>query len=62
MNEDGIAETERLINAEMPSVKYLPIVIDVTDEASVNRMVDRAVQEFGTLDCGESPSQCPIHA
>jgi NAD(P)-dependent dehydrogenase (short-subunit alcohol dehydrogenase family) len=56
MNKDGVAETVRLIQAEHPHVKVLPVVMDVTDEASVNAMVDEAVKAFGTLDCGEKVS------
>ena len=54
MNKDAVAETAKMIHADFPNVKCLPIVIDVTDEKSVNAMVDQAVQEFGTLDCGET--------
>jgi NAD(P)-dependent dehydrogenase (short-subunit alcohol dehydrogenase family) len=51
LNKDGVAETVRLIQTEFPDVKILPVIIDVTDEKSVNAMVDQAVQAFGTLDC-----------
>jgi len=51
LNKDGVAETARLIQNEFPNVKILPVIIDVTDEKSVNEMVDQAVQAFGTLDC-----------
>lgn len=54
LSKDGLTETARLIQEEFPNVKILPIVIDVTDEKSVNAMVDQAVQTFGTLDCGET--------
>lgn len=49
-----MAETARLIRTEFPNARILPVIIDVTDEKSVNAMVDQAVQEFGTLDCGET--------
>ncbi|KLO99428.1 dehydrogenase [Fusarium fujikuroi] len=51
LNKDALSETARLIQAQYPDVKVLPIVVDVTDEKSVNAMVDQAVQTFGTLDC-----------
>ena len=49
-----MAETERLVQTEFPNVKVLPVIIDVTDEKSVNAMVDQAVEKFGTLDYGET--------
>ncbi|KAF9771418.1 hypothetical protein IL306_010942 [Fusarium sp. DS 682] len=51
LNKDAVFETARLIQAEYPDARVLPIVVDVTDERSVNAMVDQAVQAFGTLDC-----------
>ena len=54
LSKDGITETARMILEEFPDAKVLPVVVDVTDEASVNATVDQAVQEFGTLDCGET--------
>lgn len=56
VNKDGIDETARLITAENPDIGLLPVVVDVTDEQSVQSMVDQAVQAFGTLDCGKSPT------
>lgn len=50
-------ETARLIHTEFPDAKVLSVTLDVTDEKSVNDMVDQAVQAFGTLDCGETTSQ-----
>jgi NADP-dependent 3-hydroxy acid dehydrogenase YdfG len=49
-----VAETERLIKSEFPNVKILAVIIDVTDEKSVNAMVDQAVNQFRTLDYGET--------
>ncbi|KAF5628926.1 dehydrogenase [Fusarium sp. NRRL 52700] len=57
LNKDGVLETSRLIKAEFPDAKVLPLVVDVTDEKSVNDMVDQAVQAFGTLDCGKTCSK-----
>lgn len=54
MSKGGLAETARQIEAQSPSAKVLSIVVDVTDEQSVQDMVERAVQEFGTLECGKS--------
>ncbi|EME43715.1 hypothetical protein DOTSEDRAFT_151194 [Dothistroma septosporum NZE10] len=51
LSEKGIAETQRLLEAEFPHVKTLAVVLDVTDEQMVNDMVDQAVHTFGTLDC-----------
>ncbi|KAK4553514.1 hypothetical protein LTR86_009310 [Recurvomyces mirabilis] len=51
ISEDGISETSRLIEAVSPGVKVLQVVVDVTDEDSVNEMVEKAMQSFGTLDC-----------
>ncbi|KAF5636921.1 dehydrogenase [Fusarium sp. NRRL 25303] len=51
LNKDALSETARLIQTQYPDVKVLSIVVDVTDEKSVNAMVDQAVQTFGTLDC-----------
>ncbi|KAF5617278.1 dehydrogenase [Fusarium tjaetaba] len=50
VNKDGVLETAKLIQAEFPDVKVLPLVVDVTNETSVNDMVDQAVKTFGTLD------------
>lgn len=49
-------ETAQLIQAECPNVMVLPIVPDVTDEESVNVMVDEAVKASGALDCSETVS------
>lgn len=54
LNKDGIDETARLIQDGHPDTRILPLVVDVTDEESVNAMVDSVVQTFGTLDCGKS--------
>jgi NAD(P)-dependent dehydrogenase (short-subunit alcohol dehydrogenase family) len=54
LNKDSVAETERLIQTEFPNVKVLPVIIDVTNEKSVNAMVDQAVETFRTLDYGET--------
>nr|RBQ97534.1 hypothetical protein FVER53263_05846 [Fusarium verticillioides] len=50
VNKDGVAETGKLIQAEFPNAKVLPLVVDVTDEQSVKDMVDQALQTFGTLE------------
>lgn len=51
-----MAETEKQIKAEFPNVKLLSVVVNVTEEESVNSMVEKAVQEFGSLDYGKSSS------
>lgn len=33
-----------------PATRYLPVAVDVTDEGSVEAMVDRAVAHFGRID------------
>lgn len=53
MNAAGLAETERLIKEEFPTAGIAQVILDVTDEASVNAMVDKAVEAFGRLDCGK---------
>ncbi|KAF5710202.1 dehydrogenase [Fusarium mundagurra] len=50
VNKDGVLETGKLIQAEFPDAKVLSLVVDVTNETSVNDMVDQAVKTFGTLD------------
>ena len=59
LNKDGTAETERLILEDFPNVKLLSVILDVTDEKSVNKMVDDAVEKFGTLDYGKTIPQYP---
>ena len=54
VNPDGLLETERLIKEEFPNAGTLKVTVDVTDEKSVNALVDAAVQAFGTLECGQS--------
>ncbi|KAF2481577.1 hypothetical protein BDY17DRAFT_191053 [Neohortaea acidophila] len=51
MNAAGLAETAKLIKAQSPHVGTLEVVVNVTEEQSVNQMVDQAVAAFGTLDC-----------
>jgi NAD(P)-dependent dehydrogenase (short-subunit alcohol dehydrogenase family) len=40
------------LKEESPGVGILSVVTDVTDESSVNVMVDKAVEAFGRLDYG----------
>ena len=54
INPDGVAETERMIKEEFPHAGTLKVTVDVTDEKSVNAMVESAAQAFGTLECGQS--------
>ena len=53
INPAGIEETAKLINARFPAAGILQVTVDVTDESSVNGMVEQAVEAFGTLECGE---------
>lgn len=52
INLKGLQETADLIKADFPNAGVLQVSVDVTDEKSVDEMVDRAVQNFGTLECG----------
>lgn len=52
-NEEGLAETARLVQTEFPHAKVLSVVLDVTDEQSVNAMVDKTIEAFGALDYGK---------
>ncbi|KAH6872089.1 hypothetical protein B0T10DRAFT_541388 [Thelonectria olida] len=51
VNPKSLGETAKLIREEFPQVGIKEVAVDVTDEASVNHMVDEAVKAFGTLDC-----------
>lgn len=62
INVNGLQETEDLIKAEFPAAGVLRVLVDVTDEDSVNEMVTQAIQQFGSLECGnvllESTAYC----
>lgn len=60
LSADGLAETVRLIQADFPSVNVLPLVVDVTDERSVEDMVSKAVETFGSLECGKLHQRCAL--
>lgn len=47
-NEDDLSETARLV--EDRGVEALPVQMDVSKEAEVERAVDRTVEEFGRVD------------
>jgi len=49
INEDGIRETEELIQSHY-GVQTLGMVTDVTSDAQVAMLVDETVSEFSTLD------------
>jgi len=50
LNEAGLEETKRLIEAENPDADVRIAVCNVTDEASVQSMVDGTVAQFGRVD------------
>ncbi|MCC7207964.1 MAG: sorbitol-6-phosphate dehydrogenase [Anaerolineae bacterium] len=50
LNGEAAVETADLITKDYPDRRALGMKIDVTDEAQVSAMVDRAVAEFGRLD------------
>lgn len=52
INPQGLSETADLIKAEFPKAGVLQVEVDVTDEDSVNAMVDKAIEAFGSLECG----------
>ena len=51
LNPRALEETAKLITAEYPHVGINQVVADVTDETSVNNMLDSAIKVFGTLEC-----------
>lgn len=53
INPKGAMQTAKLIKAEFPDVGLLEVVVDVTDEASVYAMVAKAIEKFGSLECGK---------
>ena len=50
LNEPAVAKAAELINANFPTAQAVGVKCDVSKEAEVKAMVDRAVQEFGRLD------------
>jgi sorbitol-6-phosphate 2-dehydrogenase len=50
INEEKAQETASAVAAAVPGRKSIAIKVDVTNEAAVSSMVDRAVQELGRLD------------
>ncbi|KAH8798524.1 hypothetical protein F5884DRAFT_848191 [Xylogone sp. PMI_703] len=62
LNLNGLNETERLVQEVAPSVQILKLTIDVSDKQSVDEMVLKTVQRFGSLHyainvAGVSPSK-----
>ena len=53
INPKGTTETAKLIKKEFPDAGILEVKVDVTDEASVTSMVEKAIAAFGTLECGK---------
>lgn len=54
VNSGALEETARLIKEEFPKAGVIQVTVDVTDEAAVNDMVEKAVAAFGSLDCGKA--------
>lgn len=50
LNEAAAVETAEMIVENEPGQRAIALKVDVTDEAQVSAMVDRAVSEFGRLD------------
>jgi sorbitol-6-phosphate 2-dehydrogenase len=50
LNEAAAVETAGMIVENEPGRRAIALKVDVTDEAQVSAMVDRAVNEFGRLD------------
>lgn len=52
INENGAQEaaTESKKFASNPAYRAIAVRVDVTDEASVQAMVDTAMEEFGRID------------
>ncbi|KAF2802367.1 NAD(P)-binding protein [Mytilinidion resinicola] len=49
-DESSIGNTAQMIGKQWPSVKTLGVVTDVSDQTSVDNMVKKTVEVFGTLD------------
>ncbi|KAK4498876.1 hypothetical protein PRZ48_009386 [Zasmidium cellare] len=52
LNAAGLEETQKAIQEAAKDVQIVAIETDVSDEAQVNRMVEKTVAEFGRLDYG----------
>ena len=50
INEEAVTKAAELVNANFPTAKAVGVKCDVSKEADVKAMIDRAVSEFGRLD------------
>lgn len=50
INQEAVSKAADLITANFPTAKAIGVKCDVSKEAEVKEMIDRAVQEFGRLD------------
>ncbi|KAK5456828.1 hypothetical protein LTS15_004608 [Exophiala xenobiotica] len=56
---EGLDETEKLLSQGFPNVRVLKLVVDVADQAAVERMVSSMVAELGTIDCAVNAAAMP---
>lgn len=50
LNSSGLEETKRMIESQCKEVTVRTAVCDISDEGSVQKMVDGTVEQFGRLD------------
>lgn len=52
VNLNGLDETESLILDVAPEVRILKLVVDISDKKSVDKMVEKIIEVFGSLHYG----------
>lgn len=60
INETTVTKAAEIIRSQFPHAEVISMTCDVSKEADVKAMVDRAVQEWGRLDVLVSPAPLPM--